>query len=165
MSNDIHSRSPLYTIEENLSIYLSKLQEKPATLPPQDPPKKSKKEDRLKKDDKNTDQFMKSLNSYPTYEEKFSVVCKKYVQTADENKKLQFYIKQSDKRFALMLKEKEQLQHEFNKSVLIKSKLENLCRELQKQNKAIKVISETLTQVILKIQYIILKSLFNGKFY
>ncbi|CAH0730795.1 unnamed protein product, partial [Brenthis ino] len=106
--------------------------------PPQDPPKKSKKDDRSKKDDKNVEQFMKSLNSVPTLDEKLSLVCKKYVQTADDNKKLQFYIKQSDKRYALLLKEKEQLQHEFNKTILVKSKLENLCRELQKQNKAIK---------------------------
>ncbi|XP_063380586.1 gamma-taxilin isoform X2 [Cydia fagiglandana] len=104
----------------------------------QDPPKKSKKEDRNKKDDKNVEQFMKSLNSVPSLEEKLSLVCKKYVQTADDNKKLQFYIKQSDKRYAILLKEKEQLQHEFNKTILVKSKLESLCRELQKQNKAIK---------------------------
>ncbi|KPJ10665.1 Gamma-taxilin [Papilio machaon] len=108
------------------------------TPPPQEPPKKSKKEDRSKKDDKNVEQFMKSLNSVPTLEEKFSLVCKKYTQAADDNKKMQFYIKQSDKRYALLLKEKEQLQHEYNKTVLVKSKLENLCRELQKQNKAIK---------------------------
>ncbi|KAI8437835.1 hypothetical protein MSG28_012053 [Choristoneura fumiferana] len=113
-------------------------EEKTATPPPQDPPKKSKKEDRGKKDDKNVEQFMKSLNSVPSLEEKLSLVCKKYVQTADDNKKLQFYIKQSDKRYAILLKEKEQLQHEFNKTILVKSKLESLCRELQKQNKAIK---------------------------
>ncbi|XP_063380580.1 gamma-taxilin isoform X1 [Cydia fagiglandana] len=110
----------------------------PAIPSIQDPPKKSKKEDRNKKDDKNVEQFMKSLNSVPSLEEKLSLVCKKYVQTADDNKKLQFYIKQSDKRYAILLKEKEQLQHEFNKTILVKSKLESLCRELQKQNKAIK---------------------------
>lgn len=82
---------------------------------------------------------MKSLNSVPTLEEKLSLVCKKYVQATDDNKKLQFYIKQSDKRYVLLLKEKEQMQHEYNKTILVKSKLENLCRELQKQNKAIKV--------------------------
>ncbi|XP_047985317.1 gamma-taxilin isoform X2 [Leguminivora glycinivorella] len=112
--------------------------EKAPTPSIQDPPKKSKKEDRNKKDDKNVEQFMKSLNSVPSLEEKLSLVCKKYVQTADDNKKLQFYIKQSDKRYAILLKEKEQLQHEFNKTILVKSKLESLCRELQKQNKAIK---------------------------
>lgn len=82
---------------------------------------------------------MKSLNSLPSLDEKYSAVCKKYMQTAEDNKKLLFYIKQCDKRQALLLKEKDHLQHEFNKTVLVKSKLENLCRELQKQNKAIKV--------------------------
>ncbi|CAG4988657.1 unnamed protein product [Colias eurytheme] len=106
--------------------------------PPQEVPKKNKKEDRLSRDDKNVEQFMKSLNSISSPDEKLAQVCKKYVQTADENKKLQFYIKQSDKRYSLLLKEKEQLQHEYNKTILVKSKLENLCRELQKHNKAIK---------------------------
>ncbi|CAH2054966.1 unnamed protein product, partial [Iphiclides podalirius] len=106
--------------------------------PLQDAPKKTKKDDRSKKDDKNVEQFMKSLNSVPSFEEKLSIVSKKYVQMMEDNKRLQFYIKQSEKRFALTLKEKEHLQHEFNKTVLVKSKLENLCRELQKQNKAIK---------------------------
>ncbi|XP_026483188.2 gamma-taxilin [Vanessa tameamea] len=118
----------------------SNKEEKPPTQKPaiQDPPKKSKKDDRSKKDDKNVEQFMKSLNSVPNVDEKLSLVCKKYVQATEDNKKLQFYIKQSDKRYALLSKEKEQLQLEYNKTILVKSKLENLCRELQKQNKAIK---------------------------
>ncbi|CAF4840625.1 unnamed protein product [Pieris macdunnoughi] len=107
-------------------------------IPSQDPPKKSKKGDRLNQDDKNMEQLMKSLNSIPTIEEKLAFVCKKYIQGADENRKMQFYIKQSDKRYALSVKEKDQLQHEYNKTILVKSKLENLCRELQKHNKAIK---------------------------
>ncbi|XP_047985309.1 gamma-taxilin isoform X1 [Leguminivora glycinivorella] len=128
------------TVKDSIDIEpLQKNGEEKAPTPSiQDPPKKSKKEDRNKKDDKNVEQFMKSLNSVPSLEEKLSLVCKKYVQTADDNKKLQFYIKQSDKRYAILLKEKEQLQHEFNKTILVKSKLESLCRELQKQNKAIK---------------------------
>lgn len=82
---------------------------------------------------------MKSLNSLPNVDQKFSSVCNKYSLVSEDNKKLRFYIKQSDKRHALLIKEKDHLQQEFNKTVLIKSKLENLCRELQKQNKAIKV--------------------------
>lgn len=111
-------------------------------MPLQGLPRKSKKEDRSKKDDKNVEQFMKSLNSVPNLEEKLSLVCKKYIQLAEDNKTMQFYIKQSDKRYVLLNKEKEQLQHEYNKAILVKSKLENLCRELQKQNKAIKVRSK-----------------------
>lgn len=36
-------------------------------------------------------------------------------------------------------REKEQLQHDFSKVNMAKTKLESLCRELQKQNKIIKV--------------------------
>ncbi|XP_045454480.1 gamma-taxilin isoform X2 [Melitaea cinxia] len=127
-------------VKESLENALaeSNTEEKTPTPPPQDPPKKSKKDNRTKKDDKNVEQFMKSLNSVPTLDEKLSLVCKKYVQATEDNKKLQFYIKQSDKRYVLLSKEKEQMQHEYNKTILVKSKLENLCRELQKQNKAIK---------------------------
>lgn len=123
-------------------------------IPPQDPPKKSKKSDRLNQDDKNLEQLMKSLNSIPTIEEKLAFVCKKYIQGADENRKMQFYIKQSDKRYALLVKEKDQLQHEYNKTILVKSKLENLCRELQKHNKAIKVsFAYIYLTIILLIKY------------
>ncbi|XP_026332218.1 gamma-taxilin [Hyposmocoma kahamanoa] len=112
--------------------------DKTPSPPPNKPLKKSKKEDRCKSDDKNYEQFMKSLNSLPSTDQKFAAVCNKYSQASEDNKKLRFYIKQSDKRHALLMKEKEHLQHEFNKTILVKSKLENLCRELQKQNKAIK---------------------------
>ena len=37
------------------------------------------------------------------------------------------------------MKEKDQLQSDHGKTVLAKSKLENLCRELQRHNKLIKV--------------------------
>uniref|UniRef100_A0A2A4K654 Alpha-taxilin n=1 Tax=Heliothis virescens TaxID=7102 RepID=A0A2A4K654_HELVI len=122
---------------ENVQSNKTATEKTPEPTPPLEV-KKGKRDDRNKRDDKNVEQFMKSLNSVPTLEEKLSLVCKKYVQTADDNKKMQFYIKQSDKRHAMLLKEKEQLQLEFNKTILVKSKLENLCRELQKQNKAIK---------------------------
>lgn len=82
---------------------------------------------------------MKSLNALPSVHQKLIAVTNKYEQVSGDNKKLRFYVKQSDKRHALLMKEKEHLQHEFNKTILVKSKLENLCRELQKQNKAIKV--------------------------
>lgn len=39
----------------------------------------------------------------------------------------------------MVQREKEQLQAEHSKAVLTRSRLESLCRELQRQNKAIKV--------------------------
>lgn len=37
--------------------------------------------------------------------------------------------------------ENEHLNHEFGKNLLARNRLENLCRELQKQNREVKVIS------------------------
>jgi hypothetical protein len=39
----------------------------------------------------------------------------------------------------MVQREKEQLQAEHSKAVLTRSRLESLCRELQRQNKVIKV--------------------------
>jgi hypothetical protein len=39
----------------------------------------------------------------------------------------------------IVQREKEQLQTEHSKAILTRSRLESLCRELQRQNKAIKV--------------------------
>ncbi|XP_049885841.1 gamma-taxilin [Pectinophora gossypiella] len=127
-------------VTENMLPEGSSKEKSPASTPPsQEHQKKIKKDDKSsKKDDKQLEQFMKSLNSVTNVDEKLSLVCKKYMESTEEIKKMQFYIKQSDKRYAVVLKQKEHLQQEFNKTVLVKSKLENLCRELQKQNKAIK---------------------------
>lgn len=43
------------------------------------------------------------------------------------------------KKLLLLLKEKDQLQSEHSRAVLARSKLESLCRELQRHNKTLKV--------------------------
>jgi hypothetical protein len=43
----------------------------------------------------------------------------------------------------MVQREKEQLQTEHSKAILTRSRLESLCRELQRQNKAIKVLNNT----------------------
>jgi len=48
-------------------------------------------------------------------------------------------VKQTEKRLMIVQREKEQLQAEHSKAILTRSRLESLCRELQRQNKAIKV--------------------------
>jgi len=48
-------------------------------------------------------------------------------------------MKQTEKRLMIVQREKEQLQTEHSKAILTRSRLESLCRELQRQNKAIKV--------------------------
>lgn len=81
---------------------------------------------------------LKSLSGLVTPEEKLSAICKKYVEVNDENRKLQAALKQSEKQILSILKEKDQCQSEKSKAVLARSRLENLCRELQRQNKAVK---------------------------
>ncbi|XP_071448941.1 beta-taxilin-like isoform X2 [Hetaerina americana] len=53
--------------------------------------------------------------------------------------------KQGEKKCCILQREKEQLQTEHSKAVLSRSRLESLCRELQRQNKAIK--EESLQKV------------------
>lgn len=70
--------------------------------------------------------------------EKLDVMSKKYSDIVDDNKRLLLNLKQSDKKIMLLQREKEQFQSERNKALLTRKRLENLCRELQKQNKTVK---------------------------
>lgn len=71
-------------------------------------------------------------------EEKLDIVCKKYSELFDENRRNQIAIKQAEKKIAVFQREKDQYQSERSKAILTRKRLENLCRELQKQNKAVK---------------------------
>ncbi|KAK7866043.1 hypothetical protein R5R35_008555 [Gryllus longicercus] len=97
--------------------------------------KKNSKED---KNRKSIDQVLKALNSLDSTEEKLAAMCKKYAEIIDENRKLQVSLKQAEKRIIFVQREKESLQAEHSKAVLTRSRLESLCRELQRQNKAVK---------------------------
>ncbi|KAI1287024.1 Alpha-taxilin [Halotydeus destructor] len=91
------------------------------------------------------DNVMKSLTSCETDSEKLVLLSKKHIDLLDENRTLEQQVKQHEKMSSQLLREHEQLQSEHNRSVLAKSKLENLCRELQRQNKAIK--EESLSRI------------------
>lgn len=52
---------------------------------------------------------------------------------------LQSSLKQYEKQLSLVLKERDQVRTDLAKLVLSRSRLESLCRELQRQNKEIKV--------------------------
>ncbi|XP_020706438.2 alpha-taxilin isoform X2 [Athalia rosae] len=101
--------------------------------------RKNMKEDKVKKkDEKSVEQVLKALNSLATTEEKLAAICKRYSEIADDNRKLQTMLKQTEKKLAVTQREKEQFQSEHSKAILTRSRLESLCRELQKQNKAVK---------------------------
>lgn len=99
--------------------------------------KKSREEKSRKKDERSLEHVIKSLNNL-SIEDKFTTMCKKYSEMVDENRKLQAHVKLCDKKCIALQREKEQLQNEQSKAVLTRSRLESLCRELQRQNKAIK---------------------------
>nr|CAD7577358.1 unnamed protein product [Timema californicum] len=123
----------------NIEPVASSAQEIQAKSPAEVSARKSTRDEKSrKKDDKSVEQVLRALNSLETTEEKLAAMCKKYTDIVDENRKMQVSIKQTEKRLSLVYREKEQLQTEHSKAVLTRSRLESLCRELQRQNKAVK---------------------------
>ncbi|XP_059619825.1 alpha-taxilin [Phlebotomus argentipes] len=106
--------------------------------------KRLAKEERMR-EMKVEEQLVKSMSSMENPDDKINNLVKKYVDLEKETRKLGTVAKQQEKRLDLIQKEKENLQQEYNKAILTKSKLESLCRELQRQNKSIK--DESFTKI------------------
>ncbi|CAH1402503.1 unnamed protein product [Nezara viridula] len=100
--------------------------------------KRIREEKTRRKDDKSVDHVLKALDSLGTTEEKLGAMCQKYAEMFNDHRLLQNAVKQAEKKNTVLQKEKEQLQAEHSKAILTRSRLENLCRELQRQNKAVK---------------------------
>ncbi|KAI4496161.1 hypothetical protein M0802_008028 [Mischocyttarus mexicanus] len=101
--------------------------------------KRSKEERSKMKNVKKTGvHLVETVNDVQTLKDKLDVMSKKYSDIVDDNKRLLLNLKQSEKKVVLLLREKEQFQSERNKALLTRKRLENLCRELQKQNKTVK---------------------------
>lgn len=58
----------------------------------------------------------------------------------EEHRSDQKQMKVLQKKLLQVMKEKDQLQSEHSRAVLARSKLESLCRELQRHNKTLKVL-------------------------
>ncbi|XP_042524460.1 beta-taxilin [Dipodomys spectabilis] len=86
--------------------------------------------------------LMQNLNKLQTPEEKLEVLFKKYAELLDEHRTEQKKLKLLQKKLVQTQKEKDQLQSEHSRAILARSKLESLCRELQRHNKTLK--EETL---------------------
>lgn len=80
----------------------------------------------------------KSAPQFSSIEEKFYALAQKYVDSQEANKKLQSNGKDVEKTVANLTKQRDQIQAEYGKQLLVKTKLESLCRELQRQNKIVK---------------------------
>uniref|UniRef100_I3IVS6 Taxilin beta b n=2 Tax=Oreochromis niloticus TaxID=8128 RepID=I3IVS6_ORENI len=86
--------------------------------------------------------LMQSLNKLDSPEEKLQAVIKKHAELLEEHRSDQKQMKVLQKKLLQVMKEKDQLQSEHSRAVLARSKLEGLCRELQRHNKTLK--EETL---------------------
>ncbi|XP_009996827.1 PREDICTED: beta-taxilin [Chaetura pelagica] len=82
--------------------------------------------------------LMQSLNKLSTPEEKLDLLFKKYAELLEEHRAEQKKLKYLQKRQAQLSKEKDHLQSEHSRAILARSKLESLCRELQRHNKNLK---------------------------
>ncbi|XP_028291678.1 gamma-taxilin isoform X2 [Gouania willdenowi] len=82
--------------------------------------------------------LMQALNSLTTPEEKLAALCKKYADLLEESRSMQKQLKSLQKKQSQVVKEKIHLQGEHSKAILARSKLESLCRELQRRNKTLK---------------------------
>ncbi|XP_008054764.1 beta-taxilin-like, partial [Carlito syrichta] len=82
--------------------------------------------------------LMQNLNKLQTPEEKLDFLFKKYAELLDEHRTEQKKLKLLQKKQAQVQKEKDQLQSEHSRAILARSKLESLCRELQRHNKTLK---------------------------
>ncbi|XP_040917362.1 taxilin beta b isoform X2 [Toxotes jaculatrix] len=86
--------------------------------------------------------LMQSLNKLDTPEQKLEAMIKKHAELLEEHRSDQKQLKVLQKKLLQVMKEKDQLQSEHSRAVLARSKLEGLCRELQRHNKTLK--EETL---------------------
>ncbi|CAJ1073293.1 beta-taxilin-like [Xyrichtys novacula] len=86
--------------------------------------------------------LMQSLNKLSTPELKLEAIIKKHAELLEEHRSDQKQLKVLQKKLLQVMKEKDQLQSEHSRAVLARSKLEGLCRELQRHNKTLK--EETL---------------------
>ncbi|XP_060773809.1 gamma-taxilin-like [Neoarius graeffei] len=68
----------------------------------------------------------------------YYALCKKYADLLEDSRSMQKQVKVLQKKQTQVLKEKIHLQSEHSKAILARSKLESLCRELQRHNKTLK---------------------------
>lgn len=101
---------------------------------------KKTREEKLR-EQKIESEILKSLNAIAEPEQKFQALLHRCVEAERVSRSAQLQQKQNQKTIETLLLEKDNLSAEYQRVMLTKSKLESLCRELQSQNKTIKVSS------------------------
>ncbi|XP_041867503.1 alpha-taxilin [Melanotaenia boesemani] len=82
--------------------------------------------------------LMQTLNTLSTPEEKLAGLCKKYADLVEEHRNTQKQMRALQKKQNQVVQEKDNLRNEHSKAILARSKLESLCRELQRHNRTLK---------------------------
>ncbi|XP_066529737.1 alpha-taxilin isoform X1 [Hoplias malabaricus] len=82
--------------------------------------------------------LMQTLNTLSTPEEKLAGLCKKYAELLEEHRNSQKQMRALQKKQTQLIQEKDHLRNEHSKAILARSKLESLCRELQRHNRTLK---------------------------
>lgn len=99
---------------------------------------KKTREEKLR-EQKIESEILKSLNAIAEPDQKFQALLHRCVEAERISRSAQLQQKQNQKTIETLLLEKDNLSAEYQRIMLTKSKLESLCRELQSQNKTIKV--------------------------
>lgn len=99
---------------------------------------KKTREEKLR-EQKIESEIQKALNGITDPEQKFQALLHRCVEAERISRSATLQQKQNQKTIETLLIEKDNLAAEHQRILLTKSKLESLCRELQNQNKAIKV--------------------------
>lgn len=98
---------------------------------------KKTREEKLR-EQKIESEITKALNAIPE-DQKFQALLHRCVEAERISRSAQLQQKQNQKTIETLLVEKDNLAAEHQRILFTKSKLESLCRELQNQNKFIKV--------------------------
>lgn len=91
-----------------------------------------------RKGDRAVENVLKFLEPHETAEEKLGALLQHYLGFQESWWHTQGNLQRAERQVRQLSREKEQLQGECNRALLAKSKLEGLCRELQRQGKLIK---------------------------
>lgn len=100
--------------------------------------KKKNREEKLMEQKIESEIVKKVLNGIEDPQQKIQILLKRCVESERQLKSSQLTQKQNQKTIADLLQEKDNLSADYHRIIDIKQKLENLCRELQHQNKSIK---------------------------
>ncbi|XP_072303821.1 alpha-taxilin isoform X2 [Eucyclogobius newberryi] len=100
--------------------------------------KKSQDKKKIKGLGKEITLLMQTLNTLSTPEEKLGGLCKKYAELLEEHRNAGKQMKALQKKQTQLVQDKDNLRNEHSKAILARSKLESLCRELQRHNRTLK---------------------------